>query len=127
MPGGGSAPTAKTEVGAILLGSAGYDKKRHLLPSQYHANPKEHFLEVLTLETEAQASKSAATLDSDSLRKIPRARAKPGQKSHTANCGLARRHRVQPRGDVLHRHGGDRAPGRARQRGRRPGRCQVDI
>jgi hypothetical protein len=37
------------------------------------------------LETEAQASKSAATLDSDSLRKIPRARAraKPGQKSHT--------------------------------------------
>ena len=45
------------------------------------------------LETEAQASKSAATLDSDPLRKNSRARAraKPGQKSHTANCGLARR------------------------------------
>ena len=34
--------------------------------------PKEDFLEVSRRGTEAQASKSAATLDSDSLRKIPR-------------------------------------------------------
>ena len=43
-------------------------------------------------ETEQQAVKTAATLDSDFLRKIPpaRARAKPRQKSHTSNCGKAR-------------------------------------
>ena len=34
--------------------------------------PNEDFLKGWTLETEAQASKSAATLDSDPLRKIPR-------------------------------------------------------
>ena len=34
--------------------------------------PNQQFLEVSTAATEAQAAAAAATLDSDSLRKIPR-------------------------------------------------------
>ena len=54
-------------------------------------DPREDFLEVSRWGTEAQAVKTSTTLDSDSVRKIPRARAhaKSRQKSHTGNCGKA--------------------------------------
>ena len=40
------------------------------------AAPKEDFLEVLTWNRDGKLAAAAATLDSDSLRKIPRARAR---------------------------------------------------
>jgi hypothetical protein len=60
-------------------------------------NPKGDAPSISHRETKWQAVKTSTTLDSDSPRKIPRARSKSGQKSHTANCGKAYRTRKTQR------------------------------